>query len=267
MNRNLLRCSSLALGASILVSAKAPVEGFSTMWLIEPASPPIDEISVAPNGLILKQRLLPLGLVELTDEHSMGKPGDNTGETLPAGTELILASGASKPVYCALRIKGPNVLSVLLSAYASGSQRCFMDDDADGKFDRSFSATSSVETVPHPVGRVPKDSEPTVSVSYRPKEITAFSAPYYVGVQYSGPAKIGTLRRFYTVYGTEGNWGRFTGENVFTKRDRELPKTLEVLGSSFTVLGGDGKNLRVKINRSIPAQPFGVARTVTFRTY
>lgn len=251
---------ALAIGlvAAAPVTGKPAVEGFRVVWIVEPAPPPTAELSIAPDGLILKQRLLPMGLVELTEEHRIGKTGNKAGEVLPAGTELILATGASKPVYCALRIKGPNVLSMLLTPYPSGSQRCFMDDNADGKFDRSFAATSSVKSVPHPSGIVPRDAAPTVSAAYRPKDVSAFTASYFVGVQYSGQAKIGTLRRFYTVYGNDGDWGRFTADNIFTKRDRDLPKTLEVLGSSFTVLGGEGKNVRVKVDRAIPAQPFGV---------
>jgi hypothetical protein len=250
--------AGVVLGAASPGAAKEERVGFVTLWLVEPAPVPAGELNVAPGTLLIKQRLLPLGLAVLDDGYDAAKPEDS----IAAGSQLIrMRSPSDKPIYCALRTKS-NLLSEMLSTLPTKTMRCFVDDDKDGRFDRDVKASSSIESLPHPSGLLPKDPAPTIALRYSTRDISQFSENYYVGVKYNGQAMIGTLRRFTTVYGTEKRWGYFTGDNIFTKRDRDLPKTLEVLDSSFTVLGGDGKNVRIRVDRTMPAQPFGVEARV-----
>ena len=244
----------LALVATPALAAKR--ETFATIWHVEPAPVPAAEQSVAPGALVLRQRLLPTGLAVLDEAWREGST------TIPAGTALIRATSAT-PVFCALAGK-TGLLTALLSPLPDKTLRCFVDDDADGRFDRTVKANSNVATVPQPTGRLPDDRTPTIALRYSPRDPATFDGGYLVGVRYTGQAKIGTLRRFETVYGTEGHWGFFTGDNLFTKRDSDLPRAVSALGASFTVLGGDGKAVRVRVDQTIPAQPFAVAVTTMY---
>ena len=255
-----------AILAVLLVAGAAPParatdqhEYFSTKWIIEATPLPAREISVAPGSPVLKQRLLPLGLAVLDQDYVGAKPADR----LAVGTELIRATGPAVPVYCAIRGKA-NLLSAVLSPLPSSTMRCFADDDADGDFDRTFSAATNVKELPQPMGDLPRDKAATIAVGYSVRSPETFGAGYYVGVLYDGQSMVGTLRRFRTVYGAEKKWGTPTGDNLFTKRDSDLPKAIEVLGAAFTVLGGDGKNVRIRIDRMMPAQPFGIFATVRY---
>jgi hypothetical protein len=256
------RAMMLLVGGGLAFSAEAgeQQQSFRTVWQVEAATGPETELSIAPGALVFKQRLLPFGLAVLDEEYRASKLDEN----LSIGTELIRTVGSAFPVYCALRAKNPNFLAAL-SPLPNKKMRCFVDDNQDGRFDREMIGYSNTPELPHPIGFLPKSMVPTVSLRYSTRDATKFSSGFVVGVKYTGQAKIGTLRRFQTVYGTEDRWGYFSSDNIFTKRDSDLPKTLAVLGATFVVLGGDGRNVRIRVDRMMPPQPFGVvARTIYY---
>jgi len=245
-----------ALAASQAAPAKriAPNQQFTTKWMIEAAQPPAGPVSVPPHGMILKQRLLPMGLARL----AAAFPGVTPDHALPKGAELVQANGPDGAVYCSTRERAP---AFLISALRGGperlSQLCFMDSDNDGAFDALLKGTGNLRTLPSAYGILPKAPARIAPLPYDKVDPASFSERYYVGLQYEGQAKIGTLRRFHVAFGSEGNWEQIS-DNIFTKRDSGLPKTLSVLGGAVTIRGGDGRNVVATVERTFPAQPFGV---------
>ncbi|RST31475.1 hypothetical protein HMF7854_11965 [Sphingomonas ginkgonis] len=48
-------------------------------------------------------------------------------------------------------------------------------------------------------------------------------------------------------------------------QNAELPKAMSILGSSFTALAEENGRLSVRVDASMPRQPFGVVRTMRYR--
>ncbi|MGH6617078.1 hypothetical protein [Sphingomonas sp.] len=243
--------------------AKDSSRSFRTIWMIEGPKPGPETVSIPEKELVLKQRLFPTGLVKL----SQAFPGRQEGEVaaLPAGAELIQAVVQQGKLYCSTHFQRASGLKGFLRS--SGSKwvvlTCLLDTDRDGSFDQAFTG-AGLPALPGAIGQLPKKPMPITPLPYEIIDPSAFSERYFVGLRYDGQAKIGTLRRFNVVFGTDGAWDGLT-DNIFTKRDSDLPKTLTVMGSSITILGGDGKNVRARVDNGFPIQPFGVV--VTAYTY
>jgi hypothetical protein len=263
-----MRCVILAvtgLAAVMAASASAkriqPNEQFNTIWFVEAADLPSEPVSIPPKGMVIKQRLLPVGLAKLTQAFSGAKPE----EALSAGTELVQARGPDGSIYCSTRYRSPSFLAAALSSGPDQlRQICFLDADNDGVFEAAVPGISNLKTLPSAFGTLPKRTVPIAPLPYEKSDPTSFSEQYFVGIQYQGQAKIGTLRRFHVAFGSDGNWDQIS-DNLFTKRDSDLPKALEIMGAVVTIRGGEGKNVVATIEKMIPPQPFGVVvTTVTY---
>lgn len=232
----------------------APDEQFTTKWLVQPGEASAAPVSVPPGGLILKQRLLPTGLARLKEAYT----GPTPAESLAAGAEMVRATGPDGAVYCSTGYRAqPLAMRLLIGGPDRLRQVCLMDSDNDGRFDSVLKGTSNLRTLPSAFGILPKVPATIAPIPYEEAAPESFSELYYVGVQYEGQAKIGTLRRFHLAFGSEGNWDQIS-DNLFTKRDSDLPRTLEVMGAAITILGGEGRNVVAKVDRPFPPQPFGV---------
>ena len=184
---------------------------------------------------------------------------------MSANEELAQAVSDGPPVFCSIRIVAPKgLLKFWNDGRFQGGQRCFIDENADGVFDFAFYGTSNLKTLPSAYGRVRRAGMIPVSLGYEKADPATFSQTYFVGVQYVGQAKIGTLRRFRLVYGPDGAWGYLTTDNIFTKRDSDLPLLLTVLGSRLKILGGEGKNVLAQVEQMMPPQVFGVTSSVDY---
>lgn len=254
--KKLFFASAIALAGASSAGAEKP-KRFQVAWVVAPDDTVKGHRAVPPKGLILRQRLLPVGIARLDGAFVGAKPSDQ----LPEGTELLLASGAEKPVYCSQNFIP--VLSLGVGIH-KGSTRCFVDDNEDGAFDRAFYAPSDIVELPSAAGEIPTKGSTPCNVRYSKPSADTLTTPYYLGVQYIGQAKLGSLRRFMTVYGTEKRWGYLTGDNLFTKRDADLPKSLNIYGSTIVIKGGEGKSVLVDVEQGMPAQPFAVGYSVMY---
>jgi hypothetical protein len=232
---------------------------FQTLWFVEGAPLSMGQVSTPPGKLIFKQRLLPLGVAILDIEFS----GLTPDLAVPAGTELIKAIGPRGALYCSTAYKEPSFLASALLGSGGPDQLkqvCFYDADEDGRFEQAFRGYTQLPTLPSASGLLPKKPKIIDPVAYHKVEPSTFKQFYYVGIQYAGQSKIGSLRRFHLSFGTDSALGSLS-DNIFTKRDSDLPAKIEVMGAVVTVRGGEGRNVLATIDRMFPSQPFGVIVT------
>ena len=174
-----------------------------------------------------------------------------------------MADGAEKPVFCSTKYKKPGALTQILSTGPeTGTQRCFVDADDDGRFDQTFVGFNNLQTLPGVFGRLPKTPIPLPPLAYAKARSTDFAEKIFVGIQYLRQKGVGKKRLFQLVYGAGKPWGTFTFDDIVnpleTKRDTDLPRQISRLGAVITILGGANGVVEYQVNSMMPAQPFGV---------
>ena len=270
MPRTILARSALltlaALANPACAKEEGPARNYRTIWLIEPTDAPAGKLVLGEGALIIQQRLLPLAMVTLSEDYVAAKPE----ESLAKGTQLVLADGAEKAVFCSTKYKRPGTLTQILSiGPETGTQRCFVDADNDGKFDQTFVGFNNLQTLPSVFGRLPKNPIPVLPLAYKNARSADFAEKYYVGIQYIRQSGVGKKRRFQLVYGAGKPWGTFSFDDIInpleTKRETDLPKKISRLGAVITILGGGKGMVEYQVDAMMPAQPFGVV--VSTSTY
>jgi hypothetical protein len=114
-------------------STSASAERITTLWHLVPANP-VPPSSVGWNQLFFEQRLLPVRLVRTT------AAGDYGGKTLPAGTYLYLVFNDDHQIaYCTLKDRSVGHAAATLFMPILDQRPCFVDEDNDGMFEKSFS--------------------------------------------------------------------------------------------------------------------------------
>lgn len=123
---------SLLLGLSV-VSAPASAERITTLWRLVPVNrqpPP----SVSWNQPFFEQRLLPVRLVRTT------ATGEYGGKTIAAGSYLYLVFNDDRQIgYCTLKDRSVGHAAATLFIPILDQRPCFVDEDNDGKFEKTFS--------------------------------------------------------------------------------------------------------------------------------
>jgi hypothetical protein len=232
--------------------AGASGRGLSTIWTIDPAPAPADAFEAAPGDYIIKQRLLPLGLVEL---------GAVTAETASAtglseGQQLVEVK-SDAPVFC-----DPAIRSKKLIGHA---QPCLVDADSDGRFEGLFLTSSVTKGILTFQGDRPKQARPIPAVPYRRLDPGAFKQNLFLGLQYRGNANVFGNHIFEIRFGSEEESGSLTRRLLHKKS--EIPGAHDFMGGRFTILEATPRGIRVRIDRPMPSQPFAVVQTTTYRIY
>ena len=254
----------LCLGAGALIltsagSAQSPDRRMTTIWTIEPADSPRPSVEAAAGDILWKQRLLPTGLVRLSAPYQ-----DAGGKrSFGAGTQLFEVK-SDVPVYCVAGMRDPKGFEKWLKS-GSTTQFCLVDLDSDLRFDGYFEPISMVPGLPTIAGKRPKNPKPMSPVSYELIDPSSMEKPFWVGIQYQGKPLLYDRRNFAISFGSDTGKGSLTSW-VYTSGS-DYPLSQELLGARFTVLGMSGDKLQVRIDEPIPAQPFGVAYSVTYRIY
>lgn len=239
---------------------RTPSRSYTAIWVILPdADPAPREMSVKGGELILKQRAVPLGLARLD-----APVADPKGKfELAAGTELF-ALQSDVPIYCVTGRRAPSGVSKWLLG-GKNTQLCLVDADADGRLEGSFVALSPVAGLPTLTGKRPKQADPLVApAAYRRADPRSITTPYWVGIEYQGKPLLYNRRNFAVSFGNGDDKGSLT-DWVYT--GAEFPASKSLLRAQWTVLALEGDRLKVRIDQSMPAQPFGIMHSVTYRFY
>lgn len=244
--------AALALGLSCLLApapASAQSRRLSTFWIIEPAPHPVGVRHLGGKEEVLRQRLLPSGLAELARVWSDPEIGE-----LPAGMQLIAASSDLGAVYCEGDIREGDSDGLL----------CFLDSDRDGRFESRFRTVSSTPALVMLSGKTPKAPRPLAEpLEYRVVDPKTSRIPAFVAIERRNYFNIYIRESFMIVFGTGDEKKRITAPIQFKSAD--MPKELTVLGARFTALSeADGK-MAIEVHNGMPAQPFAVIKTVTYR--
>jgi hypothetical protein len=243
--------AAAALGVSVLVAAgpaAAQSRRLVSFWMIEPAPPPVGVRHLGGKDEVLRQRLLPSGLAELARVWSDPEVGE-----LPAGMQLIAASSDAGAVYCEGDIREGD----------SSGLTCFLDSDRDGRFDSRFSAASSTPALVMLMGKMKAPKPLAEPLEYRVVDPRTSRIPAFVAIERRNYFNIYSRENFMIVFGTGDSKKRITDPVGFKTAD--MPKEMTILGARFTALSETDGKLAIEVHSGMPAQPFAVMSTVTYR--
>jgi hypothetical protein len=117
-----------------LIATPAFAEKFSTVWTFRPVTqvPPTTAELDKP---FFEQRALPYRLVRLSDELTIGK-----GKPLAKGTLLyLIMDKTNRMAFCTFKDSSAGNAAKSLFIPALDTRPCLIDDDRDGKFEKTFS--------------------------------------------------------------------------------------------------------------------------------
>jgi hypothetical protein len=245
-----MRIAVFALALLGLSAPAAAQRGMMTVWNVEKGEARPEPFQVGPNDYVFRQRLLPMGLAELTG----APPGL---ESLTAGKQLIELQGGGAAIFC-----DPVVRPKKLLGHA---QLCLVDGDRDGRFEAYFQAGSVTKGILTIQGSRPKRPTALEPVPYRRIDPKLFDLPLVLGVQYRGNANLFGNFVFEIRYGSEGQMGSLTKRILHKKAN--VPGSTAILGGRFTILEAGSGGIKVRIDTPLPSQPFGVLQTTTYHIY
>jgi hypothetical protein len=250
-----MRILQVAAAAALVALALVPPEPAAaqsrrliSFWTIEPAPHPVGIRHLAGKEEVLRQRLLPSGLAELARVWSDPEVGE-----LPAGMQLIEVSSDAGAVYCEgdIREAGAGLL-------------CFLDSDRDGRFESRFKAVSSTPALVMITSRMPKAPKPLAEpLEYRIVSPTTSRIPAFVAIERRNFFNIYSRENFMIAFGTGDEKKRITDPVGFKAAD--MPKEMTILGARFTALSEKDGKMAIEVHSGMPAQPFAVMSTVTYR--
>lgn len=245
--------AAVALGAAFLASAgpaAAQSRRLISFWVVEPAAHPVGVRHLAGREELLRQRLLPSGLAELARVWS----DSEAGVEFAAGTQLIEASSDSGAVYCEGDIREAG----------SRGLHCFLDSDRDGRFESRFRAASSTPALAMFTGKMPKVPKPLAEpLEYRIVSPTTSRIPAFVAIERRNFFNIYGRENFMIAFGTGDQKKRITDPVGFKAAD--MPREMTILGARFTALSETDGKMAIEVHSGMPAQPFAVMSTVTYR--
>lgn len=264
--------TGLVLAATALPAGAEDRPFYTTDWTVgapltaapfAPAARPAADgfMAVAQGEVFLASRLLPPGAARL-----LGDARDDKGKVLlPAGTELFGLRIKQGRVYCSVEQRNPSMMPSMLFGSKGFGHTCLIDGDSDGAFEATFTAKGQIKGLPNFQSRMPKNPKPVAPLRYETIDPAAMQTVYFVGVEYRANNNLGGNEVFDLVYGTAEKRGKLTARMLI--KGKSVPASLEVMGGRFTLRGSANDVAAIRVDRSFPAQPFGVVQTVTFRYY
>ncbi len=225
----------------------------STIWTISPTTESPAERLIASGEWVLQQPLLPEGLFRLE------------GPAVVVGGTALLQSGAQ---LIEIRAEGATVACDAVARrqkLIGASQFCLVDYDKDGRFDGMFPVAniSKGGGLPTVQGAYPKKAKSIEPVSYSRTDPAQIEARYFVGIRNAGKATLYDWQNFQVCYGSESATDCLSAYNRTSAS--AFPQSLNVLGSRVTVLAREDGKVRVRVDSTMPTQPFGIISTTTYR--
>lgn len=242
-------CSLAALAAALSIPAWAGDRSLHNVWTIQEDPTLRGERTLAREDYVLKQRLLPTGLVALSNDF------EEVG--LTAGSQLIEVRSPGALVFC-----DPIPRAQKLVGH---SQPCLIDADNDGRFEGLFLTSSVTKGILTVEGSRPKTPRAIVPIAYHRLDVAAFGLSLFVGVQYRGNANPAGNHVFQINYGSDSSVGSLTDRFVVGKA--AFPMSRTPFGAQFDLLAQTPEGIQVRVSKTIPTQPFGVVKTTTYTFY
>ncbi len=219
-------------------------------WIIQPVAPPQGEQALVSGDFVLKQRLLPTGLVELADRIEIDKL-----PTLPPGTQLVKVETPNDNVYCQP--------SALEESFMRGLHLCFVDSDRDLRFEGWFPARSQTASILNIAGDRPKMPKALPDIAYHDVDTVKMTDVFFIGIERRNYFNIFSAESFMIAFGKDGSLSRITAPVAF--KSREMPKQIAILGARFTALSEKDGKMIVSVDEAMPRQPFGIFTTRTLQ--
>lgn len=253
------RSKFIAAGTAATVSllampsmAAEPRRDIRSTWIIQPAAAPSGDQLLDSGEFVLRQRLLPSGLAELSAPLSIGD------ETFPAGTQLVEAQTSGMKVFCAPDVPKQKLIG-------ASFQPCLIDADGDGAFEGWFNALSQTRSILMLTGRYPKKPRAIAPTRYREVAPATMRDEYFVAIERRNYFNIYSRESFMIAYGHGDQIERLTAPVSF--KSEEMPRELTVLGSRFTALSEQDGKMLVRVAQAMPMQPFAVSVTTSYTFY
>ena len=269
MTAQIAKCAGFgAIVLAATAAAAAPSDRaereFTAVWIVQESEAPLGPRSVNDGDFVFRNRLLPPALIQLRANAVDAESGNVVAA---ADTQLfgLLTQGA--PIYCVVGRREPSTAMRIL--WGGGNRQiCLTDLDRDGTLDAHFTVGNQVMGVPNFSGRRPRNPDRLRGVGFDVLPPEQIGVEYFVGVKYEG--NIGLIRRnptpvFSVMFGTERSQERLSGDVRPVRRSD--PPLVTPLLAEFVVTGMRDDAIDVDVRRNIPAQPFGVVRTTTYRFY
>jgi hypothetical protein len=231
--------------------AMAAERSLMTVWMIDDRAAVPETRDLRSGDFVFKQRLLPAGLARIAV--GAASPGPSG---LADGRQLIELQ-SDVPVFCDPVI-GPKKL-------IGHGQTCLIDADRDGRFEGMFLTSSVTKGILTIQGKRPKTAKAIAPVAYRRLDPTEFEEDLFVGLQYRGNANLFGNEVFEIKYGSAERTGSLTKRLLHKKAN--IPGSTDFLGGRFTILESTPQGIRVRIDKPMPRQPFGVIQTTTYHFY
>lgn len=249
------RVAGLCAGLALVLPAAAqePSRHISALWWVQAAEPPQGERELASGEFVLKQRLLPTGLVELEAPVAIGSA------TLAAGTQLVDVNAGDGPeIFCIPEVAKQKLIG-------ASFQPCLMDSDSDGDFEGWFNVISQTKGLLTLTGKYPKKPKPLAATRYRIVPPQAMTDEYFVAIERRNYFNIYSRESFMIAFGRDGALERLTAPISF--KSDEMPKQMTVMGASFTALSERDGKLVVSVTTAMPRQIFSVIKTTSYSFY
>ena len=132
-----MKCALLIALMIAGIASPATAEKFSTVWTLQ------DQKQVRPTTAVLdevffEQRVVPLRLVQLSEPLALGKD-----KQLAKGTMLyLILDKSNRMAFCTFKDSSVGNVSKSFFIPALDTRPCLIDDDRDGKFEKSFTKES-----------------------------------------------------------------------------------------------------------------------------
>lgn len=225
----------------------------NTVWTILPtAERPVERV-IGYDEWVLQQHLLPEGLFRLDG------PAGATGRTplFQAGAQLIEVRTEGATVACDAVVRRQKLIGA--------SQHCLVDYEKDGRFDGIFAVDniSKGGGLPTVQGVYPKKAKAITPVSYSRIDPADIKTRYFVGIRNAGKATLYDWQNFRLCYGSEAATDCLTSYHRTSAS--VFPATLSFLGASVTVLAREEGKVKVRVDSTMPSQPFGIVSTYKIR--
>lgn len=255
--RRALLLIAIAVAGTLPIRAAAQERDLANTWIIEAAASGESEILVPKGDYLLKQRLLPTGLIELKADAEL------PGGKLAAGSQLIEVRPTEAGIFCSPR-------TAKLKLIGRTFQPCLVDTDGDGAFDSWFTAGTTTQGIFSITGKWPhKTKALPAPVPFAAVAPAAMRERYFVAIEHATAFIDPSRHLLLTAYGREGENGAKDHVQYLSDgpslSEGALPKDFEMMGARFTALSASAEGLRVRISQTMPAQTFGVITITTYR--
>lgn len=247
--------SALAIAAVCALAAPTAAQdrSMASIWIVEPGPVPAGELTLAGGENVLKQRLLPTGLVELRQTSpQLG------AAALPAGTQLVEVQSPGSKIYCVPTVSKQKLIG-------ASFQPCLIDSDAEGDFDGWFNALSQTKGLLTVAGNRPRKPKLIADTAYSVVDPATLRAACFVAIERRNFFNIYSLESFMIAFGCGDATDRITAPVNF--KSAEMPKDVTILGAKFSALSETDGRMTITVHSTMPRQPFGVLKTTTYRFY